>query len=290
MKNFALVGAAGYIAPRHMKAIKETGNHLSVAYDINDSVGIIDSISPDSQFFTDFEHFYQYAWQLKREPEKALDYVSICTPNYMHASQIAAGLRLGCDVICEKPLVINVDLLENLFSLENKKKKRIYCILQLRINEEIYNLRKSLKDNIFYECELNYNTPRGKWYDYSWKGNSEKSGGILYNIGIHLFDILIWIFGECLNFEIHMNEIRNATGILFFKNAKVKWNLSLDRLHKNSVESERKLIINNKAYELTGKFSDSHSLCYQEILSKKNIFHAKSTVESLFLVSKMSKI
>ena len=287
-KKFALIGSAGFVAPRHLKAIKDNDGELVASCDLNDSVGIIDSYFPDSFFFNNFNSFENFI--SKQTKKNKIDYLVVCSPNYLHHSHIRFGLMNEMDVICEKPLVINVELLENLFTLENKKKKKIYCILQLRINEEIYNLRKSLKDNIFYECELNYNTPRGKWYDYSWKGNSEKSGGILYNIGIHLFDILIWIFGECLNFEIHMNEIRNATGILFFKNAKVKWNLSLDRLHKNSVESERKLIINNKAYELTGKFSDSHSICYQEILSKNNIFHAKSTVESLLLVSKMSKI
>ena len=187
-KNFALIGAAGYIAPRHLRAIKDTDSNLSVAYDINDSVGIMDSIFPQSEFFTEFERFYDFAHQLKRSPESALDYVSICTPNYLHHSHITAGLRLGANVICEKPLVPSPELLDDLVLVEKETGKKVFTILQLRHHAAILALRdkvaKAPKDTKF-DVELTYITSRGKWYAESWKGDDRKSFGVATNIGVH---------------------------------------------------------------------------------------------------------
>ena len=177
-KNFALIGAAGYIAPRHMHAIRDLGHHLAVAYDINDSVGIIDSISPQSEFFTEFERFYDYAYRLKRNPATALDYVSICTPNYLHHPQITAGLRLGCDVICEKPLVPTPELLDDLALVEQETGKRVYNILQLRHHDAILALRDkvaAMPADTKFDVTLTYITSRGKWYLESWKGDPRQS-------------------------------------------------------------------------------------------------------------------
>ncbi len=289
-KKFALLGVGGFVAPRHLKAIKENNGELIVSCDVIDSVGIIDSFFPDSLFFNNFNGFEKFISEIQSSKNK-IDYLSICTPNYLHHSHIRFGLINGMNVICEKPLVINTRLLKNLFELRKNSNKEIFCILQLRINDQIFKLKKELsKKSDFLNCDLIYNTPRGKWYDYSWKGDSKKSGGILYNIGIHLFDILIWIFGKCLNFEVSRNDNRSARGILYFKNAKVKWNLSIDKPNLKSFESERKLIVNNKEYELTGNFNDSHTHCYQQILKQDKIFNGKSTVDSLHLVSEMSKL
>ena len=192
MKNFALIGAAGYIAPRHMRAIKDTGNVLVSAYDINDSVGIIDSISPQSEFFTQFECFYEHAYRLKRDAATALDYVSICSPNYLHHSHIAAGLRLGCDVICEKPLVPTPEILDELALVEQETGKKLYNILQLRHHQAILDLKGKVAREASehkYDVELTYITSRGKWYTESWKGDPRKSFGIATNIGVHFYDL-----------------------------------------------------------------------------------------------------
>ena len=230
-KNFTLIGAAGYIAPRHMRAIKDTGNDLISAYDIDDSVGIIDSISPDSEFFTDFERFYEHACDLKRAPDAALDYVSICSPNYMHRAHIAAGLRLGCDVICEKPLVPTPDDLDVLSKLEEETGRRVYNILQLRHHPAILKLKdKVSKENAAdkYEVDLTYITSRGKWYLNSWKGDPRKSFGVATNIGIHFFDMLHFIFGDLERVELHYACERKAAGYIEYKKARVRWCLSID--------------------------------------------------------------
>ena len=291
MKNFALVGAAGYIAPRHMKAIKETGNHLSVAYDINDSVGIIDSISPDSQFFTNFEHFYQYAWQLKREPEKALDYVSICTPNYMHASQIAAGLRLGCDVICEKPLVPTSQDLDELKKVEEETGRKVYNILQLRHHQAILDLKDKVattsSDNK-HEVELTYITSRGRWYHTSWKGDPRKSFGVATNIGVHFFDMLHFIFGRLERNVLHYSDDMKASGYLEYEKARVRWFLSVDADDlPDSVAGKqttfRTINCDGDELEFSGGFTDLHTVSYQEILAGRGygIEDARHCVETV---------
>ena len=288
-KRFALIGVGGFIAPRHLRAIKDNNGELVCSCDVVDSVGVIDSYFPDSYFFNTFNAFERFIVDCQSSKKK-IDYLCICSPNYLHHSHIRFGLVNNMDVICEKPLLINTKLLTNLFKLKKSVNKEIYCILQLRTNPDIIKLKESIQNyDSYLECELNYNTPRGRWYDYSWKGNFEKSGGILYNIGIHLFDILIWIFGDYEKFEIVRNEPRQSSGILYFKNVKVKWNLSINALKKNNFKSTRTLKIKNDTHKLDGNFSDSHSLCYKEIILKNKLFNAQSSVDSLILVSEMIK-
>lgn len=275
MKNFALIGAAGYIAPRHMRAIKDTGNRLSVAYDINDSVGIIDSISPESEFFTEFERFHEFAHFLKRDTQTALDYVSICSPNYLHHPHIAAGLRLGCDVVCEKPLVPNPELLDELDRLEKETGKRVFNILQLRHHAAIRKLRDKVADaplNTKFDVELTYITSRGKWFAKSWKGDPRKSFGIATNIGVHFYDMLHFIFG-CLQRNVtHYRSDAKAAGYLEYERARVRWFLSIDANDlpdkvkgKNSIY--RNIDISGEQLEFSDGFTDLHTTSYQEILA-----------------------
>jgi len=292
--NFALIGAAGYIAPRHMKAIKETNNTLSVAYDINDSVGIIDSISPQSEFFTDFERFYEHAWQLKRNNSTKLDYVSICSPNHMHASHIAAGLRLGCDVICEKPLVPTSNDLDELERVEQETGKKVYNILQLRHHPAIIELRdkvaKSKKDEK-HEVELTYITSRGKWYLESWKGDPRKSFGVATNIGVHFFDMLHFIFGKLQKNVLHYTDDLKASGYLEYENARVKWLLSIDADDlpeevKGEKTTFRTINCDGDELEFSGGFTDLHTVSYQEILAGRgygieDARHCVETVEQI---------
>ena len=288
-KKFALLGVGGFVAPRNLKAIKENDGELIASCDVVDSVGIIDSYFPNSYFFNNFNGFEKFISEVQSTDNK-IDYLVICTPNYLHHSHIRFGVLNDMHVICEKPLLINVNLLNNLFKLKKKYNKEIYCILQLRMNDKIYELKKRMnKRKKFAECFLTYNTPRGRWYDYSWKGDFNKSGGILYNIGIHLFDILIWIFGKYNKFEIYENDKRSSSGKIYFNNASVKWNLSINLLYSDNFKSERKLLIDDESFEITGNFSNSHSVCYDEILKNNNILHAESTVDSLLLASKMAK-
>lgn len=274
MKNFALVGAAGYIAPRHMRAIKDLGHHLSVAFDINDSVGIIDSISPHSEFFTEFERFLEYAHQLKRKPGTALDYVAICSPNYLHHSHIAAGLRLGCDVICEKPLVPTPELIDELAMVERETGKRVYNILQLRHHDAILKLKEKVaaapKDTKF-EVELTYITSRGRWYMESWKGDPRKSFGVATNIGVHFYDMLYFIFGKLQRNVVHYTGESRAAGYLEYERARVRWFLSIDATDlpqdvKGKKSTFRSIDINGEQLEFSEGFTDLHTTSYLEIL------------------------
>ncbi len=275
MKNFALIGAAGYIAPRHMRAIKDLGHNLSVAYDVNDSVGIIDSISPESDFFTEFEHFQEFSYKLQRSPSARLDYVSICSPNYMHHPHIAAGLRLGCDVICEKPLVPNADLLKELSLIEKETGKRVYSILQLRHHDAILKLRKKVLDaprERKFDVELTYITSRGKWYMESWKGDSRKSFGVATNIGVHFFDILHFVFGNVERNVVHHSEAKKAAGYLEYERARVRWFLSIDPNDlpgevKSKKTTFRNININGEQLEFSEGFTDLHTISYKEILA-----------------------
>ncbi|MBN3117017.1 Gfo/Idh/MocA family oxidoreductase [Pectobacterium brasiliense] len=275
MKNFALIGASGYIAPRHMRAIKDTGNLLSVAYDINDSVGIIDSISPKSEFFTEFERFYEYAQQLKRNPDTSLDYVSICTPNYLHHAHIAAGLRLGADVICEKPLVPTPELLDELALVEKETGQRVYNILQLRHHESILKLREKIasapKEHKF-DVELTYITSRGKWYEKSWKGDPRKSFGVATNIGVHFYDMLHFVFGKLQNNIVHYNGLSKAAGFLEYERARVRWFLSIDENDlpdevKGKKTTYRNIDISGEKLEFSDGFTELHTTSYREILA-----------------------
>lgn len=291
MKNFALIGAAGYIAPRHMKAIQETGNHLSVGFDVNDSVGIIDSISPDSEFFTQFERFQEYAWQLKRSPEKELDYVSVCSPNYLHHAHIAAGLRLGCDVICEKPLVPTPELLDELARVEKETGKRVFNILQLRHHQAIQELKEKVANESRdgkYQVDLTYITSRGKWYMESWKGDPRKSFGVATNIGVHFFDMLHFIFGKLQKNVLHFANDYKAAGYLEYEKARVPWFLSIDA---NDLPEEvrgkqttfRNISCDGEQIEFSKGFTDLHTVSYQEILAGRGygIEDARHCVETV---------
>ena len=275
MKNFALIGAAGYIAPRHMRAIKDLGHNLSVAYDINDSVGIIDSISPQSEFFTEFERFLEYANQLKRNPATVLNYVAICSPNYLHHAHIAAGLRLGCDVICEKPLVPTPELVEELGRIEKETGKRVYNILQLRPHDAILKLKEKVANSPQtekFDVELTYITSRGKWYMESWKGDDRKSFGVATNIGVHFYDMLHFIFGKIQKNIVHHAGTEKAGGYLEYERARVRWFLSIDA---NDLPPEvqgkkttyRNIDISGEQLEFSEGFTDLHTTSYQEILA-----------------------
>ncbi len=275
MKNFALVGAAGYIAPRHMRAIKDLGCNLSVAYDINDSVGIIDSISPGSEFFTEFERFQEHANQLKRSRTSKLDYVSVCSPNYLHHAHVAAGLRLGCDVICEKPLVPTPELIDELARVEAETGHRVFNILQLRHHDAILRLREkvaSAPSERKFDVELTYVTSRGKWYMESWKGDPRKSFGVATNIGVHFFDMLHFIFGELQRNVVHYSGEAKAAGYLEYERARVRWFLSIDA---NDLPDEvrgrkstfRNIDISGDQLEFSEGFTDLHTTSYREILA-----------------------
>jgi UDP-N-acetyl-2-amino-2-deoxyglucuronate dehydrogenase len=296
MKNFALIGASGYIAPRHMKAIKETNHHLAVCYDKNDSVGIIDSISPQSEFFTEFERFYDYAYKLKRIPSKQLDYVSVCSPNYLHHAHMAAGLRLGCDVICEKPLVPSVELLDDLSLIEQETGHKVYNILQLRHHEAILALKNKVQQQTRagkYEVKLTYITSRGKWYMESWKGDPRKSFGIATNIGVHFFDMLHFMFGDLVCNELHYMNDKKACGYLEYENATVPWFLSIDvndlpESVKGRQSTYRSITVDGQEIEFSQGFTDLHTVSYQEILAGRGygIEDARHCVETVSHIQK----
>ena len=294
MKHFALIGAAGYIAPRHMRAIKDTGNELVSAYDINDSVGIIDSISPQSEFFTEFERFQEHAWRLKRDPATALDYVSVCSPNYLHHAHIVAGLRLGCDVICEKPLVPTTENLDELAQVERDTGKRLYNILQLRHHQAILNLKeKVVRENAEhkYDVELTYITSRGKWYMESWKGDPRKSFGVATNIGVHFYDMLHFIFGKLQRNVVHFANEFKASGYLEYEKARVRWFLSIDASDlpdsvKGKKPTYRSITCDGAEIEFSEGFTDLHTVSYQAILDGKgygieDARHCVETVEAI---------
>jgi len=275
MKNFALIGASGYIAPRHMRAIKDTGNNLAVAYDINDSVGVIDSIAPQSYFFTEFERFLEHAHQRQRTPATQLDYVAVCTPNHLHYAHIAAGLRLGCDVICEKPLVPTPKLLDELALVERETGHRVYNILQLRHHTAILQLRDKVAAapaNTKFDVELTYITSRGKWYAESWKGDPRKSFGLATNIGVHFFDMLHFIFGKLQRNETHHNGAAKAAGYLEYERARVRWFLSIDAKDlppevQGKKPTYRSIDVSGEQLEFSEGFTDLHTASYQEILT-----------------------
>ncbi len=277
MKNFALIGAAGYIAPRHMKAIKETGNRLTAALDPFDSVGIMDSYFPQADFFTEPERFDRHLDKLRRKGgNSSIDFVSICSPNYLHDSHIRMALRNNASAICEKPLVLNPWNINGLEEIEKETGKNIYNILQLRHHPSIVALKEkfdNLPDNKIHDIELTYITSRGKWYFYSWKGDVSKSGGIVTNIGIHFFDMLSWIFGEVKGNTVHVMQENKAAGLLQLKKANVKWFLSLDKndLPKQATEkglpTYRSITIDKEELEFSGGFTDLHTVSYQSILN-----------------------
>jgi len=277
MKNFALIGAAGYIAPRHLKAIKDTGNNLVAALDPFDSVGIMDSYFPMSDFFTEFERFDRHIEKIKRNGTE-LDYVSICTPNYLHDAHMRFGLNRGADVICEKPIVLNPWNLEALQDKEKETEKSIFNILQLRLHQSVIDLKKKIesgpKDKI-YDIDLAYLTSRGHWYYTSWKGDVKKSGGIATNIGVHFFDMLGWIFGEVKKNVVHLHTHDRAAGYLEFEKARVRYFLSInyDTIPKDvrakGYRTYRAITIGDDTFEFSGGFTELHTKSYEHILSGK---------------------
>jgi len=276
MKNFALIGAAGYIAPRHMKAIKDTNNSLLAAFDKGDSVGVIDSYFPNADFFVEFERFDRHIEKLKYEKDIFLDYVSICSPNYLHDAHIRFALRSGADAICEKPLVLNPWNVDKLKYVEEKTGRKIFSILQLRVHPSIIKLKEKVNlasEDKKFEVDLTYLTSRGHWYHTSWKGDVTKSGGIATNIGVHFYDMLSWIFGEVQENIVHIHEQDRAAGYLEFENARVRWFLSIsseylpDQVRKNGQTTFRSITINGEELEFSGGFTDLHTLVYRDILN-----------------------
>ncbi|TNE57482.1 MAG: Gfo/Idh/MocA family oxidoreductase [Bacteroidetes bacterium] len=277
MKRFVLIGAAGYIAPRHMRAIKDTGNTLVAALDPNDSVGTIDSFFPESAFFTEFERFDRHVSKLKRDGIP-IDYVSVCSPNYLHDAHIRFGLRSGADVICEKPLVLNPWNVEGLMDIEQETGHRVYTILQLRLHPALLELKKQVDaapPGKIFDVNLTYITSRGNWYYASWKGNKEKSGGIATNIGIHFFDMLHWIFGEVEENKVYVHTHDRATGYLKLEKARVRWFLSInydtipEAVKNNGMRTYRSITVEGREIEFSTGFTDLHTLSYQAILEGK---------------------
>lgn len=276
MKNFALIGAAGYIAPRHLKAIKDTNNNLIAALDKFDSVGIMDSYFPDADFFVEFERFDRHIEKLKRQKDIHLDYVSICTPNYLHDAHIRMALRRDADAICEKPLVLNPWNIDALIDIEKSTDKKVYSILQLRLHKSIIELKKKVengpKDKI-YDVDLTYLTSRGHWYYTSWKGDDSKSGGIASNIGVHFYDMLSWIFGDVKQNIVHLHNHDRASGYLEFEKARVRWFLSIDydvipdEIKETGQRTYRSITVDGEEIEFSGGFTELHTKSYEDILS-----------------------
>ena len=275
MKRFALIGAAGYIAPRHLRAIKDTGHQLVVAMDVNDSVGIMDSHFPDAEFFTEFEQFEAFVEDEKLQGRK-LDYVAICSPNYLHSAHMKFALKNGIEVICEKPLVLYSADLDMLSKYELQFGSRVNSILQLRLHPSIIALRDKVQNSSLtkiFDVDLTYLTSRGKWYLKSWKGVDDKSGGVATNIGVHFFDMLHFIFGDIRQNEVHFRDEKTASGYLEYDKARVKWFLSIDANHlpENAVNGEkltyRSITIEGEELEFSGGFTDLHTQSYQKILS-----------------------
>lgn len=294
MKNFVLIGAAGYIAPRHMKAIKETGNQLIAAYDPYDGVGIMDSYFPQAHFFTEFERFDRHIEKLKRAGIE-IDYVSICSPNYLHDSHIRYGLRIGADVICEKPLVLNPWNVDALIELESEYNNKVHTVLQLRHHEAILALKEKVDQSPqekVYDIDLTYITSRGNWYYTSWKGDETKSGGIATNIGVHFFDMLQWIFGPMQEFTLSAKTQDTNSGTLTFERSKVNWYLSINaenlpiEAKEKGLPTFRTLTIEGQEIEFSKGFTDLHTLGYKKILEGNGygLADAKNAIE---IVSKI---
>ena len=276
MKSFALIGAAGYIAPRHMKAIKDTDNNLAIAYDTSDSVGILDSYFPEAEFHTDFEGLSANIIDRKARQSDMIDYVSICSPNNFHTKHMNFAMRSGCDVICEKPLVLNPNDLDALSIIEKETGKTVNSILQLRLHPSIIALKERVErenSGSKYDIDLSYITSRGQWYNVSWKGSEEKSGGVATNIGVHFFDMLYFIFGQLQSSVLHYKDDLTASGYLEFEKARVRWFLSTNdtMLSQDIVEkgmrTYRNIKMGDESIEFSGGFTDLHTVSYSNIIS-----------------------
>lgn len=294
MKRFALIGVAGYIAPRHLKAIKDTGNVLVAALDRSDSVGVLDSYFPNADFFTEFERFDRHLEKLRRADERhRVDYVSICSPNYLHDAHVRFALRIGASAICEKPLVLNPWNLDALAEIEKESNRKVNTILQLRLHPAIIELKNKIDSggaDKIHDIDLTYITSRGHWYMISWKGSVEKSGGVATNIGIHFFDMLAWIFGDVKRNIVHVSEPKRAAGFLELQKARVRWYLSLERSdlpfepQPGKAATYRSITIDGQEIEFSEGFGDLHTKSYREILADKG-FGLKEVAVSVKIAS-----
>lgn len=278
-KNFALIGAGGYIAPRHMRAIKDTGNELVAALDPNDSVGILDSYFPQASFFIEFERFDRFVDKFRRDKKSKIDFVSICSPNYLHDSHIRFALRNGANAICEKPLVLNTKNIDQLKIIESENEGKIYNILQLRLHDSIVKLKKQVEEELkqnpdkVYDIDLTYLTSRGKWYFISWKGDINKSGGVATNIGVHFFDMLSWIFGPIKENIVNIKFDDVNSGFMRLEHANVRWFLSVnydyipDEIKAEGKRTFRSITVDGKEIEFSDGFTDLHTKSYQDILN-----------------------
>ena len=288
MKNFALIGAAGYIAKRHVEAVKSINGNLIMMCDPNDNVGYIDSLFPNCKYFKEIERFDRQLNRFDFQNDK-IDYVSICSPNYLHDSHIRLSVRNNCNVIFEKPLVLKTEHLNMLKEVEAKYNKKVLTILQLRLHPVIKELKKQVQNsNEKFKIKLKYITPRGMWYDYSWKGDIDKSGGVLFNIGIHFFDMLIWIFGEPVIDNVQISN-KKALGTLNFKNAEVEFYLSIDYndLPHKEWKAFRSLNINDKDYDFSEGFTEFHNISYEKIINGEG-FGINDIFPAIELIEKMN--
>lgn len=293
-KNFGIIGVAGYIAVRHLHAIKETGNNLLASLDKFDSVGRIDNYFPESDFFVEFERFDRHFDKLKRTGTK-IDYVSICSPNYLHDSHIRFALRHQAEAICEKPIVLNPWNVDALQEIENETGRKIYTVLQLRLHPKILELRRKINSGPkgkIYDIDMTYITSRGNWYSISWKGDIQKSGGVATNIGIHFFDMLSWIFGNARNNIVHISEPHKAAGYLELENARVRWFLSVDyndipdSVKATGKRTFRSITVDGEEIEFSEGFADLHTMTYQEILAGRGfgLKEARQSVETAYTI------
>jgi len=290
VKNFAVTGVAGFVAPRHLKAIHDTGNRVVAAVDPHDAVGLLDRFGFDVRFFTEFERFDRHLEKLRRGPDSdRVHYVSVCSPNYLHDSHMRVALRVGADAICEKPLVINPWNLDALKELEGETGRRIYTVLQLRLHPALIAFREKLlaSPRKRHAVQLSYLTARGRWYDVSWKGVEERSGGIIVNIGIHFFDLLVWLFGPVERAEVQLREGKRAAGTLSLANADVQWYLSAEATDlpftptPGGKTTFRSIVVDGEQLEFSEGFTDLHTRGYQEVLDGRGvgIDDARSSIE-----------
>lgn len=301
-KNFAIIGVGGYIAPRHLKAIADSGNRLVAAVDPKDSVGILDRFSFETKFFTEFERFDRHLEKLRRGPEnERVDFISICSPNYLHDAHCRLALRVGADVICEKPLVINPWNLDALQELETEYQKKIYTVLQLRLHPKLIALREQLRDSSQlqkHDVILTYITSRGPWYHDSWKGSLEKSGGVAVNIGIHFFDLLLWLFGKAIDSKLYFSDQERMSGYVELERARVKWFLSISKddlpfaVIPGEKSTYRSITVDGEEIEFTEGFTDLHTLVYKDILigGGFGIDDARPSIELVYRIRNLPTI
>ena len=290
-KNFAIIGVGGYVAPRHLKAIRDTGNNLIAAVDPKDSVGILDQFGYDVSFFTEIERFDRHLEKLRRGPEKdQVHYISICSPNYLHDAHCRLAIRVGAEVICEKPLVINPWNLDGLEEIEAKTGRKVYTVLQLRVHPALLKLRESLQVEAGgkqHDVVLTYIASRGIWYHVSWKGQHEKSGGVATNIGIHFFDMLLWLFGPVGDVKLYHSDNKRMSGYIELENARVRWFLSVDvnDLPESAIAegktTHRSITVDGQEIEFSGGFTDLHTRVYEETLAGRGfgINDARPSIE-----------